>query len=73
METLEWREVRFCRPSPGPIYRLQLGLAYCGGLSCSNYPGFVETMYESGIIKAPALSFYQVNISANTASSVLIR
>ena len=73
METLEWQEVRFCVLSPDRIHGLRLGIAYCGGHQCGNYPGFVETMYLSGLIKAPALSFYQVYISADRALIVLIR
>ncbi|KAF9514995.1 hypothetical protein BS47DRAFT_1342384 [Hydnum rufescens UP504] len=49
-------------PSSGESLDGNFGMAraYCGGHLCSKYPGFVETMYESGIIKAPALSFYQL-------------
>ena len=33
---------------------------YCNGEACTQYPNFIENMYEQGIIKSPVLAFYQV-------------
>ncbi|KAF8314074.1 acid protease [Clavulina sp. PMI_390] len=65
-------------PSGGESIDGNFGMArsYCNGKLCSNYPNFVEVMYQEGIISSPVIAFYLLastdDVPANTQSEVAI-